>query len=113
MVARKLTALPGFADDIAALPSDALRRQVFGLLVEIQKEVLEGKPLDSRISTGDLGDCFKLYFDTDGSQKPRFRLVYRLVDESVNVVAVEAVAAGRRTNLEAYVTAGRRLGRDA
>jgi hypothetical protein len=105
----KLEALPGFSEDLAALPTQELRKMVLGLLVEVANGSLAGRALDDRVSTGDLGDCFKLYFDTDTRQKPRFRLVYRIVAGKVK--AVQAVAAGERRDLAAYVTAAHRLGR--
>lgn len=104
-----LQALPGFAEDLAALPSHNLRKMALGLLVEIAEGTLAGRSLDDRIATGDLSDCFKLYFDTDTQQKPRFRLVYRIVGDKVH--AVQAVAAGERQGLNAYRIAAHRLGR--
>lgn len=104
-----LDALPGFEDDMAALPTQELRIMTVGLLVEVARGTLTGRSLDVRVSTGDLSDCFKLYFDTDTKQKPRFRLVYRIEDGRVK--AVQAVSVGERKGLAAYVAAAERLGR--
>lgn len=71
----------------------------------------KGIKLDALASTGDLGDCYKLYFDPDGSDKPRFRLVYRHTPDEISAVAIESVAVGRRDNLDAYTRAVRNLGR--
>ncbi|MCK2029654.1 hypothetical protein KZC54_07940 [Microbacterium sp. KSW4-6] len=72
------------------------------MLVLVRDGRVAGVKLDSRVATGDLGDCYKLYFDPDGSGKPRYRLVYRYTPDEVRAVAVEAVAVGRRANLDAY-----------
>lgn len=91
------------------------------MLVLVRDGKIAGDKLDSRAGTGDLGDCRKLYFDPDGSGKPRYRLVYRYTPDeihavaveavAVEAVAVEAVAVGRRANLDAYQRAIVNLGR--
>lgn len=43
-----------------------------------------------------------LYFDPDGSSRPRFRLVYRYTPSEMAAVAIEALAVGRRAELDAY-----------
>lgn len=106
-----LTALPGFQDDIDALPNVATRQMAVNMLLHVRNGDVRGIALDDRASTGDLGDCFKLYFDPDGSDKPRFRLVYRFTPNEVQAVAIEAVAVGRRQGLDAYLRAAERLGR--
>lgn len=103
--------MPGFQEDIYALPDARTRKMALDMLVLIRDCKIGGVRLDARVSTGDLGDCFKLYFDPDGAQKPRFRLVYRYTPNEVEAVAIEAVAVGRRRGLEVYVTAAERLGR--
>ena len=112
-MARKLalTALPGFQEDIDALPDIATRQMAVNMLLHVRNGDAQGIPLDNRVSTGDLGDCYKLYFDPDGSDKPRFRLVYRFTPNEVQAVAIEAVAVGRRQGLDAYLRAAARLGR--
>ncbi len=108
-----LRALPGFRGDIDALPDLATRKMALDMLVLVRDGKVRGQPLDARIGTGDLSDCYKLYFDPDGSGKPRFRLVYRYTPTEVTAVAVEAVAAGRRANLDASQRAVANLGRSA
>ncbi|HCJ47841.1 MAG TPA: hypothetical protein DHW40_00670 [Microbacterium sp.] len=81
------------------------------MLVLVRDGKFTGMKLDSRVGTGDLGDCYKLYFDPDGSGKPRYRLVYRYTPDEINAVAIEAVAVGRRLNLDAYQRAIANLGR--
>jgi hypothetical protein len=108
-----LRALPGFQDDIDALPDFATRKMALDMFVLVRDGKVRGQPLDARISTSDLGDCFKLYFDPDGSDKPRFRLVYRYTPTEVTAVVLEAVAVGRRANLDAYQRAVANLGRRA
>ncbi len=79
-----------------------MARMALDMLVLVCDGKISGVKLDSRVATGDLGDCYKLYFDPDGSGKPRYRLVYRYTPNEVRAVAVEAVAVGRRANLDAY-----------
>ncbi|MFF7291301.1 hypothetical protein ACFY9N_02075 [Microbacterium sp. NPDC008134] len=99
----RLTALlPGFQRDIDALPDQATKKMALDMLVLVRDGKIAGVKLDSRVATGDLGDCYKLYFDPDGSGKPRYRLVYRYTPDEVRAVAVQAVAVGRRANLDAY-----------
>lgn len=94
-----------------ALPDLATRKMALDMLVLIRDGQVRGHALDSRVSTGDLGDCHKLYFDPDGSGKPRYRFVYRYTPTEVTAVALEAVAVGRRANLDAYERAITNLGR--
>ncbi|RFA08051.1 hypothetical protein B7R54_01590 [Subtercola boreus] len=83
------------------------------MLVFVRDGRVTGVPLGQHSQTGDLSDCYKLYFDPDGSQKPRYRLVYRFTPNEIEAVAVEAVAVGERRNLGAYLQAARRLDRVA
>lgn len=108
----KLTAiLPGFQQDIDALPDLATKKMALDMLVLVRDGKTSGVRLDSRVGTGDLRDCYKLYFDPDGSGKPRYRLVYRYTPDEISAVAIEAVAVGRRLNLDAYQRAITNLGR--
>ena len=69
-------------------------------------------PLENLSHTGDLSDCFKVYFDFPRGDRPDYRLVYRKnPDETIVAVAVQIVAAGRRESLAVYLEAARRLGR--
>lgn len=104
---------PGFAADVKALPTSRLQTIVLQRLVDVSKGRLQGVPLERRASTGDLGDCRKLYFDETGGRRPDYRLVYRLLPDEVHAVAVEAVAVGRREALQVYLEAARRLGRSS
>lgn len=81
------------------------------MLVLVRDGKTRGQPLDARVSTDDLSDCYKLYFDPDRSGKPRFRLVYRYTSTEIAAVALEAVAVGRRAQLDAYRRALANLGR--
>ena len=105
------TAQPGIQDDFDALPQAAKVRamQVF---VDVSLGLIQGQPLGNLSSTGDLSDCYKVYFDTDLNIKPRYRLVYRLLpDATLQIVTAELVAVGKREQLDAYVRAVARLGR--
>lgn len=110
-MALKLTKAVGFEEDLFALPFRKLMVRALALLVEVSKGTLAGQRLDTLVSTGDLSDCRKIYFDLDNEQKPRYRLVYRLTPSEVRAVAVEAVAVGERRGLDAYLRAARNLGR--
>ncbi len=102
---------PEAVDDIKNLPSENLKRRAVQIIVDVSTGVLEGRPLEDHPFVGDLSDCRKVYFDDQEDSKPRFRLVYRLLSNEVEAVAVEAVAVGRRRLIEVYVQAARRLGR--
>jgi len=109
--ALRLTALPGFQQDIDALPDLRTRKMALDMLVLVRDGKTRGVRLDERVSTGDLGHCYKLYFDPDGVGRPRYRLVYRYTPDEISAVAVEAVSVGRRANLDAYRRAAANLGR--
>ena len=102
---------PEAVDDIKNLPSENLKRRAIQIIVDVSKGELEGRLLEDHPSVGDLSDCRKVYFDDQEEDKPRFRLVYRVLPNWVEAVAVEAVAVGRRRLMEVYVQAARRLGR--
>lgn len=113
MVRRRLalTSLPGFERDVYALPDLRTRKMALDMLALIRDGRVRGEPLGQHVKTGDLSDCYKLYFDPNGARKPRYRLVYRYTPNEVLAVAVEAVAVGERSDLEVYFSAAARLGR--
>lgn len=106
-----LRALPGFQQDIDALPDLATKKMALDMLVLVRDGRVKGEKLDARVTTADLGDCYKLYFDPVGGGRPRFRLVYRYLPDELLAVAIEAVAVGRREQLDAYHRASSNLGR--
>lgn len=108
----KRRAQPGIQEDFDALPQ-AVKEKAMQVFVDVSTGDVTGVPLGNLASVGDLADCFKVYFDVDPNVvKPRYRLVYRLLPEgSVEIVAAELVAVGKRAVLDAYVRAARRLGR--
>ncbi|MBC9953385.1 hypothetical protein ICM05_01820 [Leucobacter sp. cx-42] len=81
------------------------------MLALIRDGRIQGKPLGQHVKTGDLSDCFKLYFDPIGVGKPRYRLVYRYTPNEIEAIALEAVAVGERNSLNVYLIAAKRLGR--
>lgn len=103
--------LDGFQADIDSLRDVAAARMAVLQLKSVALGQLTGVPLGARASTGDLSDCFKLYFDPVGGQRPRFRLVYRIVTDHAGEQRVQPVSVGRRGDLDAYVRAARNLGR--
>lgn len=107
----RLTSLPGFDTDVYALPTFETRKMALDMLVLVRDGTVRGVALGEHVRTGELSDCYKLYFDPDGSAKPRFRLVYRYMPSEVQAVALEAVAVGPRSELDVYLRAARRLGR--
>ncbi|MDR6972170.1 hypothetical protein [Leifsonia shinshuensis] len=108
----QLKALPGFQEDVDALPDLATKKMALNMLVLVRDGEVSGVRLDARVATGDLSDCYKLYFDPEGVGKPRYRLVYRYSPNRITAVAIEAVAVGRRADLDAYRRAMANLGRD-
>lgn len=113
MVHRRLalTSLPGFDRDVYALPDLRTRTMALDMLVLLRDGKVRGEPLGEHVRTGDLSDCYKFYFDPDGSRKPRFRLVYRYSPDELTAIALEAVAVGQRSGLEVYLRAADRLHR--
>jgi hypothetical protein len=69
--------------------------------------------LDWHVGVGDLRDCRKVYFDaSDFEGKPRFRLVYQVLEaRKIEVLHAEVITVGERENLSAYHTAAARLSR--
>jgi hypothetical protein len=103
--------LNGFQADIDDLRDESAARMAVLQLKSVALGQLTGEPLNKRASTGDLSDCFKLYFDPVGGQKPRFRLVYRIVVVPGGEQRVQPVSVGLRGDLDAYLRAARNLGR--
>lgn len=60
-------------------------------------------------STGDLGDCRKLYFGL--GQPPSHRIVYRELGPAGDIEILEIVAIEARDELYAYLLASVRLNR--
>lgn len=115
MALEGLQFLEGFGGDIRQFLPRA-QRMILELLVDIRNGELEGESLAKQASTGDLSDCFKIYFDDDPDfselSEMRYRLVYRkLEDGTVEGVVIEGVAVGRRHNKDAYLRALENLGR--
>ena len=109
----KLTALRDAADDLASLPTEALRREALRALVRAQADPPDRSArLGYHAETGDLDDCRKIYFDEpDFGGRPRWRIVVRLLPSDVAPTTLELVAIGRRDRLYVYLRAARRLRR--
>lgn len=113
--------------DLRALPSDQLRKVAFGWLQRLRGEPRLGQRLDWRLSTGDLRDCRKLYFDerdeplvrnfmtrTRAGEGAQFRVVYRLLPRDEQPETIQVIAIGRKREEDGegvYGRAARRLGR--
>jgi hypothetical protein len=103
---------PEIADDLKALPTEELKRAAVQLMADVAKGKEVGRELDYRVATGDLRDCYKVYFGVPGAHaKPAYRFVYRLLPDRVEAVTVEAIAIGPRSASEVYMTVAERLGR--
>ena len=88
----KLGALPQVAGDINALPTKKLKEIALQRISDVVNGRLRGARLEDMSRTGDLTDCFKLYFDETGGPDPAYRVVYReLAEGAVEVVEVVAV----------------------
>lgn len=107
-----LSMLRGFRRDFDELPSDAVRRLTLQVIADLKNGLRRGHPLEKVAHTGDLSDCYKLYFDFPEYQgKPRYRLVYREQAGKYTMIDLEMVAVGKRQDLEAYLRALRNLDR--
>ena len=107
---RKLRALPEVVGDINALPTQKLKEIALQRISDVVNGRLSGARLEDMSRTGDLTDCFKLYFDETGRPGPAYRVVYRELAEGA-VEVVEVVAVEQREELYVYALAALRLGR--
>src|SRR5690625_7541138 len=99
-----LSMLPGCNRDFRELPSDDARKLALDTIVHLRNGELRGQQLDELSHTGDLSDCFKLYFDfAEHDGKPRHRLVHRKQSVKYTVLNLALAAVGERENLEVYV----------
>ena len=96
--------------DLKRLGEDdpALPRMALGKLRDFEARRIDPIPLGEMAKTGDLGDCFKIYFGP--GKPPSHRIVLLQVDEST-VEVVEVVAVEARQEAYAYLLAASRLGR--
>ena len=107
---RHLRALPEVVGDIKALPTQKLKEIALQRISDVVNGRLSGARLEDMSRTGDLTDCFKLYFDETGGPGPAYRVVYRELTEGA-VEVVEVVAVEQREELYVYALAALRLGR--
>jgi hypothetical protein len=94
-MALRLTEAQGFAHDLLALPSRALAKRAPTLPVKVSRGNLTGQPVGALVTTGDLRDFRKIYFDVDNNQKPRYCRVYCLTPAEVR--AVPAMSCGSQS----------------
>lgn len=100
---------PEVANDIRDLPDPDTKLLALNTIKGIVTGKLKGAALENRRATGDLSECKKVLFDTRGDIAPRFRVVYRQVDNLVDVIMIEVLSVGDRFELEAYIKAALRL----
>jgi len=109
---------PHFAERFTALPKEAQRR-VLELLGDVaNRSPTLGKPCGYQAATGNLGDCRKIYFDTEADVEPRYRLIYRVLPDETNPVIIEVITVGLKFTEDAegnrnsiYVRVGELLDR--
>jgi hypothetical protein len=108
-------------DDLAALPSDRLRKVALQWMMRLRSDPYLGQRLTWRRGA-DLSGCRKIYFDYEDEPLkenfvfnrrpggPRFRIVYRLLPrpEHPEVVRILAVGPKIRTDGGVYHDAGER-----
>jgi len=106
---RRYDVIPGdeVLDDVAAL--GAYGPEVVAAAASIIDDLahgrVSGKDLGLRHVSGDLTGLARVKFDVPGRRPPRFRLVYRQIDDSTR----EVLAMGPRDERAIYRTAVRRL----
>ena len=99
------------ANDIRDLPDNPTRLLALKTIKGIVQGQIHGAPLQDRRATGDLSDCRKVLFDTRKDIPPRFRIVFREVNDVPEILLIELLSVGDRFELEAYLNAALRLGR--
>ena len=92
------------------MPTQKLKEIALQRISDVVNGRLSGARLEDMSRTGDLTDCFKLYFDETGGPGPAYRVVYRELAEGA-VEVVEVVAVEQREELYVYALAALRLGR--
>lgn len=110
-----------FLDDFAkkqfhALPNMNLKREALRKLGKLKNEnPWAGKPCGYAPSTGNIGDCRKMYFDESEDVEARYRIVYRLLPDEEKPMVIEVIRIDLKVP-EAdgeyiYTQVGRALGR--
>jgi mRNA interferase RelE/StbE len=93
-------------EDFRDLPSYQVQLEASEYIRRIGRTPTYGQPLEFRVETGDLSDCFKIYINNR-----KHRIVYRPVPDADNPKAIELILIGARSDFEAYVEALKRLSR--
>jgi mRNA interferase RelE/StbE len=87
-------------DDLNVLDL-SVKKDVSKKIHSLSENLLLGKPLGNKIGL-DLTGCYKLY-----AYKKRYRIVYRLIGEYIEVI--EIIAIGKRDKENVYITAANRI----
>lgn len=95
--------------DLRILPTKLLQQIAVDLIYKISRGEIRGVPLQFNKSTGDLSGTFKIYFDTERDQSPRYRIVYRLFPAKEAPKMLYIIATGERQDLKVYKDALGRL----
>jgi hypothetical protein len=106
---RRLEIIDAAAADLERIGEDDRRLKIRALAVIelVVSDEIRGRPLLNTASTGDLSDCFKVYFGIN--DEPTHRLVYRLLPDGT-IEVVQVVAVEQRDEAYVYLLAAHRLG---
>ena len=97
---------------LAAAPG--LARVLAEIVRELHFDPWIGREMRERLRLAVLKDCRRVSFDlATWKGKPRFRLVYRNDPSDGSVAVITVLAAGPRSELEAYRKAATRMGRQS
>ncbi len=97
--------------DLDELESPALRQVAIESFYQIARGELRGKRLETHSRTGDLSDCFKIYFNKSKDRSPKYRIIFRYLPNLKEPKSLEIVAVGIRKNMSVYIAAVERLNR--
>ena len=92
--------------DYARLPSEELRDEAIGYVLQLRDKPYKGLPLRSTEHLG-VSDCRKIIFGGTS-----FRIVYRLIPNEDSPKRVKVIVIARRADNYVYLEALRRLGRE-
>jgi hypothetical protein len=98
--------------DINAITDHDAKVAALTAMVEIERDIGFGRPLEVRSGTGDLRGCRKVYVDKPGDEKPRYRLVYWCSPDERLPRQARIIAFGERYRLKAYELAAARYDDD-
>ncbi len=99
------------SSDLDELESALLRQVAIESFYSVARGELRGTRLEKHFRTGDLSDCFKIYFDKSKDESPKYRIIFRYIPDFKKPMALEIIAVGLRKNMSVYLAAIERLNR--